>query len=35
VNIDYAYLATSPGSTKGLLILRPSNTKKALQVLTA
>ncbi len=35
VNIEYAYLATSPGSKKGLLILRPSNTKKALQVLTA
>lgn len=35
VNIDYAYLATSPGSKRGLLILRPSNTKKALQALTA
>jgi len=35
VNIEYAYLATSPGSKKGLLILRTSNTKKALQVLTA
>ena len=35
INIDYAYLATSPGSKKGLLILRVNNTKKALQVLTA
>lgn len=35
VNIEYAYLATSPNSKKGLLILRTSNTKKALQVLSA
>jgi len=35
VNIEYAYLATTPGSKRGLLILRPSNTKKALQVLSA
>lgn len=35
INIDYAYLATSPGSKKGLLILRVDNTKKALQILTA
>ena len=35
INIDYAYLATTPGSKSGLLILRVSNTKKALQVLTA
>lgn len=34
INIDYAYLATSPSSKKGLLILRVSNSKKALQVLT-
>jgi hypothetical protein len=34
VNIEYAYLATSPGSKKGLLILRPSDTKKALAVLS-
>lgn len=33
VNIEYAYLATSPSSKKGLLILRPSNVKKALQAL--
>jgi hypothetical protein len=34
INIEYAYLATSPNSVKGLLILRPSNTKKALEVLS-
>jgi hypothetical protein len=35
INIDYAYLATSPSSKKGLLILRVQNVKKALQILTA
>ena len=30
INIEYAYLATSPGAKKGLLILRTSDTKKAL-----
>ncbi|MDD5348591.1 MAG: ACT domain-containing protein [Chthoniobacteraceae bacterium] len=35
INIEYAYLATNPDSKKGLLILRVSNSKKALQVLTA
>ena len=34
INIEYAYLATSPGSKRGLLILRPSDTKKALKVLS-
>jgi|ERR1700677_958087 len=34
INIEYAYLATSPNSVKGLLILRASNTKKALEVLS-
>lgn len=34
INIEYAYLATSPNSTKGLLILRASNTKKALEILS-
>ncbi len=29
VNIEYAYLATSPKSQSGLLILRPSNVEKA------
>lgn len=33
VNIEYAYLATSPKSKRGLLILRPSNIKKALTLL--
>lgn len=34
INIEYAYLATSPSSTKGLLILRASNSRKALEVLS-
>jgi hypothetical protein len=34
VNIEYAYLATSPGSKRGVAIVRPSNVKKALQVLS-
>ena len=34
INIEYAYLATSPSSRKGLLILRPSNVKKAFEVLS-
>jgi len=34
INIEYAYLATSPGSKRGLLILRASDTKKALKVLS-
>ena len=33
VNIEYAYCATAPDSKKGLLILRPSDCKKALKVL--
>ena len=33
INIEYAYLATSPGATTGLLIVRASDTKKALKVL--
>ena len=33
VNIDYVYSATSPKMRKGLLILRTSNTKKALKLL--
>ena len=33
INIEYAYLATSPGAKRGLLILRTSDTKKALKVL--
>ncbi|MEA3186374.1 MAG: hypothetical protein QOD99_204, partial [Chthoniobacter sp.] len=34
INIEYAYLATSPSSKKGLLILRASNAEKALKVLS-
>lgn len=34
INIEYAYLATSPASRKGLLIIRPSNARKALDALS-
>jgi len=34
INIEYAYLATSPGSKRGLAIVRPGNVKKALEVLS-
>jgi len=33
VNIEYAYLATSADSKKGLMILRTSNTESAMAVL--
>jgi hypothetical protein len=33
VNIEYCYCATSPGATRGLLVLRVSDPKKALKVL--
>lgn len=33
VNMEYAYLATSPKAKKGLLIIRPSNVQKAVKVL--
>ena len=33
INIEYAYLATSPTAKQGLLILRTDDTKKALKVL--
>lgn len=33
INIEYAYLANSPGSKKGLAVLRVSDTKKALKLL--
>jgi len=33
INIEYAYLATSPGSKKGLLIVRTEKVEKALEVL--
>lgn len=35
VNIEYAYLANGPRSKKGILIMRPSNVRKALEVLSA
>jgi hypothetical protein len=35
INIEYAYLASRPGDKKGLLILRASDTKKALKILKA
>lgn len=33
VNIEYAYFATNPGGESGLMILRASDTKKALKTL--
>ena len=33
INIEYAYLATSPGAKSGLLIVRASDTKKAMKIL--
>ena len=33
INIEYAYLATSPGTKVGLLILRVGDTKRAFKVL--
>lgn len=35
INIEYAYCATSPSASKGLLILRPSEVAKALKVLNS
>jgi hypothetical protein len=35
INIEYAYFATSPKAKKGLLILRTSNSRKALSVLNS
>lgn len=34
INIDYAYLATPPGEKNGLLILRTTDNKKALKLLS-
>jgi len=34
VNIEYAYLASMPAAKKGLLILRVTDVKKALKVLS-
>jgi hypothetical protein len=33
INIEYAYLASSPKSQQGLMILRPSNVEKAQRAL--
>jgi len=33
VNIEYAYMAATLNSTKGLMILRPDDVEKAQQVL--
>jgi hypothetical protein len=35
INIEYAYCATPPNARKGLLVLRVSDTKKALKVLNS
>ncbi|MCS1410828.1 MAG: hypothetical protein M2R45_04023 [Verrucomicrobia subdivision 3 bacterium] len=35
INIDYAYFATGPDAKKGLLILRTSNSRKAMKVLNS
>jgi hypothetical protein len=34
INIEYAYLATSPGAKVGLLVMRVDDTKRALKVLS-
>lgn len=34
INIEYAYLATSPSSKKGLAVFRVSDTKKAAKLLS-
>jgi hypothetical protein len=34
VNIEYAYLATAKTSKKGLLVLRPNDLKKAIEILS-
>jgi hypothetical protein len=34
VNIEYAYLATAKTSRKGLLVLRPNNLQKAIEILS-
>lgn len=35
INIEYAYLASLPSSRRGLLVLRPSDPKKAMRALKA
>ena len=34
INIEYAYLATSPTAKTGLLIVRVNDSKKALKILS-
>jgi hypothetical protein len=34
INIEYAYLATSPNSKSGLAVFRVSDTKKAVKLLS-
>jgi hypothetical protein len=34
VNIEYAYLATAKTASKGLLVLRPNNLNKAIEILS-
>jgi hypothetical protein len=34
INIEYAYLASTPRARRGLLILRASNTRRALETLS-
>jgi hypothetical protein len=33
INIEYAYLASAPSAAKGLLIFRPNNLKRAVEIL--
>ncbi len=33
INIEYAYLASAPNAEKGLLIFRPNNLKRAVEIL--
>ena len=35
INIEYCYCATSPSAKKGLLVIRASNTKKAMKALNS
>ena len=35
INIEYAYCATPPNAQKGLLVIRPSDAKRALKALNA
>ena len=35
INIEYCYCATSPDAKKGLMVLRTSDSKRALKVLNS